>query len=117
MSKKCDLVLGLLHTSDSPQNPPEITVPTAPAVYPAKHVTPSCCILEQSSFVLWIKWWYISSTECSNVENITIETANTKSTVRVIQERQKCKHKHEKKQKITTYMEDCEPTVEKAPCK
>lgn len=53
----------------------EITVPTAPAVYPAKHVTASCWAFEQSSLFLCIMLRYISSTECSKVVNITIETA------------------------------------------
>lgn len=49
--------------------------PTAPAVYPAKHVTLSCLALEQSSLLLLRIVEYRKSTVCSNVENITIETA------------------------------------------
>lgn len=53
-------------------------LPTDPAAYPAKHVTPSCWPIEQSSFFLLTIFRYKKSTECSNVENITMETAQKK---------------------------------------
>ena len=56
-------------------------LPTDPAAYPAKHVTPSCWPIEQSSFFLLTTFRYKKSTECSNVENITMETAKKIRTI------------------------------------
>ena len=56
----------------------EITAPTIPAEYPARHVTASCWGIEQSSLFLRITLRCIRSTECSNVVNMNMETAKNK---------------------------------------
>jgi hypothetical protein len=55
----------------------EMIVPVTPDMYPATHVTPSCVPFEHSFLGLRMTFPYRKSTECSNVENMSMATATT----------------------------------------